>query len=56
MKKLSHYNLAFIKGVYVMHILMIEDTEAVCETMEMFFETKVEGKLTTMVKKVLMHS
>ena len=28
-----------------MHILMIEDTEAVCEMMEMFFENeRLEGK------------
>ena len=29
-----------------MHILMIEDTEAVCEMMEMFFgKRRLEGKL-----------
>ena len=40
-----------------MHILMIEDTEAVCEMMEMFLKTKVGRQAsTTMVKKGLMRS
>lgn len=35
----------------MMHVLMIEDTEAVCEMMEMFLKTKAGKQVSIMMEK-----